>query len=155
MYYPPSLRKPRLSGVRLIGMGIILFVLLLLALLFYLLALPAWQIRLAGVQTTAVAHEDGICAGDNDNPGDSYSFTYEFTDTHEHYHRVAQDSFCTDVYHDGDHVTIWYMPDDPTRILTDLQAIMLSLFSGIGAVGAAILLFVFYRLFIRPLRRNK
>jgi len=153
MYYPPLVRKSRISGIRLIGMSIILFILLILAVLFYALAFPVWQIRLTGTQTSAIAHEDRICAGDSENPGDSYSFSYEFTDTHEHHYRIAQHSFCTTVYNDGDHVAIWYMPDDPTRFVTDLQVMLASIFSAIGAIAAVILLIVFYRLFIRPFRR--
>jgi hypothetical protein len=151
MDYYPRVRKPWFSGARLIGMGVVLLIFLVLALLFGLLAIPTWQIRLAGIQASAIAHEDGVCPGDSNDPGDSYSFTYEFRGTKGQHYHVAQDSFCTDVYNDGQRVTIWYVPDDPPRIVTDMQVIMLYVFSAIGLPAMVILLIVFFRLLIPPL----
>jgi hypothetical protein len=133
MYNPPLVRKSRFCVAKPIWMSFLLLDLLVGGLFFWL-GFSTVQVRLNGVQTTAIAHADGVCASDDSSPGDSYSFTYEFTGTNGQHYQIAQDSFCTNVYHDGDHVTIWYMPDNPSHITTDLDVHMLYLFSGIGVL---------------------
>ncbi|HEU5381161.1 MAG TPA: DUF3592 domain-containing protein [Ktedonobacteraceae bacterium] len=149
----PQITRPRFSGARLFVMGVLLAVFLISAALFCWLALPAWQIHLSGVQANAIAHAHGYCEGDNDNPGISYAFTYEFTDARGQQHRVAQDGFCTDVYQDGDHVTVWYLPHEPTRMVTDLEVHMLYIFTALGALETLILGVVFFKL-LKPRRAS-
>jgi len=80
MYYQPLVRKSRFSGAKLIWTSMILS-LLVAGSLFFWLGFSTLQVRLKGVQTTAIAHADGVCASDDNSSGDSYSFTYEFTGT--------------------------------------------------------------------------
>ena len=141
MYYQPLVRKSRFSGAKLIWTSMILS-LLVAGGLFFWLGFSTLQVRLKGVQTTAIAHADGVCASDDNSSGDSYSFTYEFTGTNGQQYRIAEDSFCTNVYHDGDHVTIWYMPDNPSHLTTDLDVHLLYLFSGMGVLVIVSLLVV-------------
>jgi hypothetical protein len=133
MYNPPLVRTSWFFGAKPIWMSMLLLELLVGG-LFFGLGFSTVQVRLNGVQTTAIAHADGVCASDESSSGDSYSFTYEFTGTNDQHYRIAQDSFCTNVYHDGDHVTIWYMPDDPSHLITDLDVHMLYFFSGMGVL---------------------
>jgi Protein of unknown function (DUF3592) len=151
MYYPPLVRKSRFFGAKLIWMSMILS-LLVAGGLFFGLGFSTVQVRLNGVQTTAIAHADGICASDENSSGDSYSFTYEFTGTNGQQYRIAQDSFCTNVYYDGDHVTIWYMPNDPSQVRTDLDVHMLYLFLGVGMLPIVSFWVVFVMI---PLMRRK
>ena len=152
MYYP-QITRPRFSGPRLIVMSILFLVLLVTAGLFYWLGFPVLQTRVSGVQTTALAHAIAICPGDSDSPGDSYAFSYEFTTASGQHYNIAQHGFCTNVYNDGDHVTLWYMSGDPHRFATDMQVNMLYIFAAVGAVIDIPLLLVFLRLLFRPLRR--
>jgi hypothetical protein len=134
MYYQPLVRKSRFFAAKSIWISILLLDLLVGGGLFFGLGFSTLQVRMNGVQTTAIAHEDGVCASDESSSGDSYSFTYEFTGTNGQHYRIAQDSSCSNVYHDGDHVTIWYLPNDPSHLTTDLDVHMLSLFSGMGVL---------------------
>lgn len=154
MYYPQTTR-PRFSGGRLIGMTIFLLIILVPIGLFYLLGFSVLQARFAGVQTTAIAHEIAICPGDSNNPGDSYAFNYEFTTANGQHYNLNQDGFCTNIYNDGDHVTIWYMANDPQHFATDLQVHMTYIFTAIGLVIDVPLLLVFLRLLFRPFRRAR
>src|SRR5215469_14643072 len=137
MYYQPLVRKSRFFSAKPIWIGFLLLNLLIAGGLFFALGFSTIQVRLNGVQTTAIAHADGVCASDESSSGDSYSFTYEFTGTNGRHYRSAQDSFCTNVYHDGDHVTIWYMPNDPSHLTTDLDVHMLYLFLGVDILFMA------------------
>jgi hypothetical protein len=78
MYYQPLVRKSRFFGAKPIWMSILLLDLLVAGGLFFGLGFSTVQVRLNGVQTTAIAHAEGVCASDESSPGDSYSFTYEF-----------------------------------------------------------------------------
>src|SRR5215469_14161642 len=142
MYYQPLVRKSRFFSAKPIWIGFLLLNLLIAGGLFFALGFSTIQVRLNGVQTTAIAHADGVCASDESSSGDSYSFTYEFTGTNGQHYRIAQDSFCTNLYHDGDRVTIWYTPNDPSHITTSLEVDMLYLFSGIGLLVIVSLLVV-------------
>lgn len=154
MYYP-QVTKPRFSGARLIGMSIFFLVILVPVWLFYLLGFPVLQARLGGVQTTAIAHAVAICPGTSDSPGDSYAFTYEFTTVNGQHYNLAQDGFCTNIYNDGDHMTLWYMPGDPHHFATDLQVHTAYIFAAIGAAIDVPLLLLFLKLLFRPFRRAR
>lgn len=121
-----------LSSARRIVIAIFLLAFLVITILLYFFAFPSWQLRFTGVQTTAIAHEDGICESDDDSSSDSYSFTYSFSGPQGKSYSVTHDSFCTNVISDGDQVTIWYEPDNPTNVLATPEAILLYIFSGIG-----------------------
>ena len=120
-----------MSAARWLMVAIGLFGLLIITILLYFFAFPSWQLRLQGVQTTAIAHEDGICASDDDS-NDSYAFSYSFTGPQGKSYNVTHNSFCTNVISDGDQVAIWYAPDNPTNVLATPEAILLYIFSGIG-----------------------
>lgn len=119
------------SSARRIVIAIFLFMFLVLTILLYFFAFPSWRLRFTGVQTTAIAHEDGICASDDDS-NDSYAFSYAFTGPQGQSYSVTHGSFCTNIISDGDQVTVWYMPDNPTNVLAMPEAILLYIFSGIG-----------------------
>jgi len=128
------------SSASRIVIAIFLFVFLVLTILLYFFAFPSWQLRLTGVQATAIAHEDGICASDDDS-NDSYAFSYSFNGPQGKSYSVTHNSFCTNVINDGDQVAIWYAPDNPTNVLAMPEAILLYIFSGIGgAIDLACLL---------------
>ena len=148
MYDPPLVRKSRFFDAKLVWMSMLLS-LLVAGGLFFVLGFSTVQVRLNGVQTTAIAHADGVCASDESSSGDSYSFTYEFTGTNGQHYRIAQDSFCTNVYHDGDHVTIWYLPNDPSHLTTDLDVKTLYLFLGVGILFLMSFLVVFVMILLR------
>ena len=151
MDYPQTTR-PRFSGAKLIGMTIFLLVILVPAGLFYLLGFPVLQARFAGVQTTAIAHAGAICSGFTD---DIYVFTYEFTTANGQHYTLAQNGFCTNIYNDGDHITLWYMPSDPHHFATDLQVHILYIFTAVGLTIEVPLLLIFLRILFRPLRRGR
>lgn len=144
MYYKSfqthSVRKrSRNSATRPIVISILLLNFLVVAALLYWLALPAWQVRLSGVQTTAIAHVDSACGNGDDSP--DYAFSYTYTGPQEKSYRVAHDNFCTNVISNGDQVTVWYMPDNPTNLLTSPEAILLYVFSAMGgALGLGLLI---------------
>lgn len=154
MYYPNypnySIRqRKRFTGTRLLVICILSFTFLLISALEYWMALPAWQVRLHGVQTSAVAHIAGEC--DDDDGSVTYAFSYTFEDARGDTHRVTQDSFCTNVIDEGSHVTLWYMTEDPKNILTDFESYMLYGFSGAGILIAIVDLIIVLVLIFRPL----
>lgn len=120
------------SSARRMVIAIFLLVLLVITILLYFFAFPSWQLRFTGVQTTAIAHEDGICESDDDSSSDSYAFSYSFTGPQGQSYSVTHGSFCTNIISDGDQVTVWYMQDNPTNVLAMPEAILLYIFSGIG-----------------------
>lgn len=150
MYYPnyPFGRRRRFSFGRLIVVCSLGFTLLLLVALEYWLALPAWKVRFQGAQTTAVAH---IIADCSDDDGVAYAFSFTFKDIRGDTHRIAHDSFCTNVIDDGDQVTIWYMPGEPTNLLTDVESYLLYGFSGAGILVALADLIIILLITLRPL----
>jgi hypothetical protein len=93
------------------------------------------------VETKALARATSNCSDDDDS-ADSFVFTYSFTGPQGKQYQIAQDDFCTNVINDGDYVTIWYMPNDPTRLLTTPQVILLYVFSALGAVADLVCLLV-------------
>lgn len=136
--------------------GIFLFIFLVITILLYLLAFPSWQLRLGGVQTTALAHADGVCANDDGSSGDSYSFTDAFTGPQGKHYQIARNDFCTNVINDGDHVAIWYTPNGPTNFLTTPEVILLYIFSAIGgAVDLACLVVILLTLISGSRARRK
>ena len=152
----PGRRGDAFSPIRRILTAIFLCVFLVITVLLYFLALPAWQLRLRGVQTSALARASSVCSSDDDS-SDSYVFTYTFTGPQGKQYQITHDSFCTNVINDGDRVTVWYMPDNPTNILTTPEAILLYVFSGLGGgmdLACLIVMLLTFRSGLRARRRR-
>ncbi len=114
-------RKPRfLKGKWLGFVGFFLFslIFLLAGSIPSLLNLSGLQARFTGVKTTALATAEGSCGSDDENDS-SFYYTYTFTDSHGKVYQVTNTSACSSgIVSDGEHVTIWYQPHDPTQFIT-------------------------------------
>ena len=156
MYEQPFIPPvgPRFPLARLLLLVIPLILLLVISGLLYWLALPVWQLRLNGTQTRATAHALGICDNNNDG-GPTYSFSYEFTALNGQHYNVPIESHCNNAYSDGDTVTIWYESQHPTSLLTDVDAVVLYIFSAIGGVVDLALLIMLLVVLFWPLLRRK
>lgn len=155
MYYPnyPFGRRKSFSGARVIVICVLGFTFLLISALEYWLALPAWQLRLQGVQTTATAHIIGDCSDDDGSA--SYYFSFTFTDLRGESHRIAHDSFCTNVINDGDQVNVWYLPGNPENMMTDVESYLLYGFSGVGLLIAVVDFIIVLVMIFRFLLANR
>nr|WP_201392151.1 DUF3592 domain-containing protein [Ktedonobacter sp. SOSP1-52] len=134
--------------------GICLLIALFLGALIYWLAASTWQVRLNGNQTRAIAHKYVYCEKTEDSPG-SFSFKYDFTDTHGKKHSVANPNFCTNVFENGDEVTIWYMPDDPTSMITDAEAVVAYIITGVLGGLSLVALIISLIALLKPLLRPR
>lgn len=149
-------RSSGFSLVRRVVGSLFLCIFLIITILLYFLAFPAWQVRLNGVQTTAIAHADGVCSSDDDSSsGDSYSFSYSFTDAQGKHYQIARDSFCTNIIDDGAQVTVWYMANDPHTLLTTPEAVLLYIFSGLGGGVDLVSLVIILSMVIGGLRAKR
>src|SRR5258708_2378811 len=80
----------------------------------WLFDLDGLQARFSGVQTTALVSVAHSC-GDGD-----FVFTFTFTDTDGETHHITDESLCTnDLVTNGTHVTLWYLPNNPGRLITE------------------------------------
>jgi hypothetical protein len=82
---------------------------------------PGVLARFTGVQTTAsVSVEVGESCGDDGDSGNY--FTYTFTDNRGKTQEITDNSACSSgIVSDGDQVTIWYEPYDPTHFISANQ----------------------------------
>jgi Protein of unknown function (DUF3592) len=110
-----------------------LLVLLPLFGLAFWLGIPAWNVRITGVQTNAVAKEIASCGADDyATQGDNAvtaSFAFQYTGSHGQAYSVTSHAFCNSLYNDGEHITLWYLPNDPNSILTGEEATWLYVFT--------------------------
>lgn len=105
------------------GMWVVLGVWFVFALIFFgagsIPAFMNWSGFLAhftGVQTTGLATAIGDC-GDSDSSGNYYEYT--FTDRQGVIHKIENTSVCSSgIVSDGERVTIWYNPNDPSQFMT-------------------------------------
>lgn len=80
----------------------------------WLFNLDGLQARFSGVQTTALVSVAHSCGDGN------FVFTFTFTDTDGETHHITNESLCTnDIVTNGTHVTLWYLPNDPGRLITE------------------------------------
>lgn len=154
---PPFGRRNNSSSParRIVG-SIFVCVFLVDGLLLYFFAWPFWQIRLNGVETTALARAVAVC--DDDDGSVTYVFSYAFTDAHGTQYHITRDGFCTNTISDGDRVALWYMPGDPHQLLTTPEAILLYIFSGLGGamdLAALVVLLLTLRNSLRARRRQE
>jgi hypothetical protein len=78
--------------------------------------LPGFLAHFTGVQTTGLATAIGDC-GDSDSSGDYYAYT--FTDRQGVIHKIENTSVCSSgIVSDGERVTIWYNPNNPSQFIT-------------------------------------
>jgi hypothetical protein len=114
------IQRNRSSKGKWLGYGLFLFFFLIFLLagsIPMLLNLPGVQARFTGVKTTGLATADGSCSSDDDSSG--FYYTYTFTDSRGKIYQITDASTCSSgIVSDGEHVTIWYQPDDPTHFIT-------------------------------------
>lgn len=126
---------------RLIVGMIGLFIFLLSCCLLCTLAFPSWLIRLAGVQTTAIAQIDKICSYDNEEGRFLYSFSYLFTGPQGQHYRITREDQCGGPG-DGVQIMVWYTPNDPIHLLLGSEVTPLYIFSGLGILANLLGLFL-------------
>lgn len=97
------------------GLGIFFFCSLLFALggrIPAFINLPGFRARFTGIETTALVSAVGDC-------DDGNYFMYTFTDNHGQVHQITDNSTCSSgIVSDGERVSLWYNPDDPTQFIT-------------------------------------
>jgi len=121
MDYYAIARQPRFSKRRRVGYGLFfLFSLIFLVAgsLPALFNLPGLQARFTGLTTTALVTLAGSCGSDSED-GESFYYMFTFTDNHGKEYQVTNTSVCSSgIVSDGERVTIWYQPADPTKFIT-------------------------------------
>lgn len=127
---PPGGRLLRLAGI-------VLLLGLLVGLFFWTGLAQSWQLRLTATSTTATIHITGTCVADDDMLN---TYAYDFTDlaSGQHYTLIDPNS-CTDLYHDGQVVQLWYTLGQQSHVLTDVAAQQLYWMSAVAAVLALVL----------------
>lgn len=81
-----------------------------------LLNIQGLQARFTGQQTTALATAVGENCGKNGN-GNYYMYT--FTDRSGKTEQIINNTVCSSgIVSDGEKVTIWYNPQDPSQLIT-------------------------------------
>jgi hypothetical protein len=107
--------------------------------------LPGLQARFTGVETTARASVEESC----DDGGDYFAFT--FTDKQEKVHHLTNTSTCfSGIFTNGEKVTLWYQPDDPSRFITANEWLFNMIFLvGFSIPFFSVLIFSVFLLFRR------
>jgi hypothetical protein len=123
------------------GMGGIIAYLVVLAVLaipLFWIGIPAWQVRAAGVSTVGTARLTQDCCASTDGDGnptpETYQVSIQFNDQSGELHIVDSHWACNNFYNDGDQVSLWYLPSDPSRFLTGGEAFWLYITSVLWAV---------------------
>ncbi len=133
--------------------AIFLAMLSVLAWLAIWLGIPAWYIRLTGTQTTGIAKVIASCGADDyatqgDN-AETFVYVFQITDTRGHTQLLTAHSACNNLYDNGEHITVWYLPGDLTSFLTSAEAFWLYILTPIWLVITGIVSYFFWWL-VRP-----
>jgi hypothetical protein len=134
------------------GCGLIacLVALAVLAIPLFWIGIPGWQVRVAGVSTVGTARLDSSCGPSTDANGnptpETYHVTIRFNDQSGKLHQVESHWACNNFYNDGEQVSLWYLPSDPSRFLTGGEAFWLSITSVLWMVITFLVLLGFFKL---------
>lgn len=128
--FAPQMRQPRNRSFR-IGCSVgILVLLVLLAIPALLVFVPGWHVRLAGVTAQGTAHLAGNCAPtDVNDTTPTYRVVIQFANAQGVQHRDESHWACNNLYDEGEHVSLWYLPGDPGSFLTSGEFVWLAIFS--------------------------
>lgn len=149
----PLQKKAPATRGRLKSWRGILLLWLLLAMCFGVLLLPMWEIRLLGVQTTAVAHAYHPCYDDDEEVA-STTFSIQFTGTDGQRYTLIDPHSCN-VYTNGETFSFWYLPTDPTQNIAGFGIDVFYLLNALWASGFLLLLFFSLRWFGGTVHRRK
>jgi hypothetical protein len=154
---------PQKNGLaRGCSLGCVVACLLALAVLTIpalLLGAPAWRVRTQGVQAQGTATLAGSCGSSRDENGNEGPETFQviihFTDQQGRPHQVGSHWACNNFYDNGESVSLWYLPDDPSTFLTAGEAIWLYIVTAIWGIFALALVAVLVIALVLMLRRPK
>lgn len=149
---PRHLILPR--EIHLLVTGGCALILILALWLAYWLGIPAWYVRIGGIETSGIAKAVASCGGDDyaqqgDN-AETFIYTFRFSDPQGQPYTVTREGNCNNLYSDGEHISLWYLPQDSQRILTAQEAPWLYIFTCIW-LGVTGLMLRFFWLLLRPL----
>ena len=136
-----------------------LVALALLAIPLFWIGIPAWQVRVAGVSTVGTARVDYSCGTSTDTDGnptaETYQVTIQFNDQSGKLQQVESHWACNNFYNNGEPVSLWYLPSDPSRFLTGGEAIWLYVTSVLWAGITFMVLLSFFTMLLAQLRGRK
>jgi hypothetical protein len=122
----------------------------ILAIPLFLIGIPAWQVRAGGVSTVGTATLTASCGESTDADGnptpETFEVTIQFTDQNGQLHKVGSHWACNNFYNDGEQVSLWYLPGDPSRFLTGGEAFWLYITSALWTVITFMVLLGFFTL---------
>ncbi len=148
--FGPGARRRVARGCGLGGMIGCLVALSLLAIPLFLIGIPAWQVRAGGVSTVGTATLTSDCGASTDADGnpspETYQVTIQFNDQSGKLHKVESHWACNNFYNDGEQVSLWYLPSDPSRFLTGGEAFWLYITSALWAIITFFVLLGFFTL---------
>jgi len=140
------------------GLGGMITCLLALAIPLFWIGIPSWQVRATGVSTVGTATLVSSCGTSTDGDGnptvETYQVSIQFTDQQGRTHQVESHWACNNFYSDGQQVSLWYLPGDPSRFLTDGEAIVLYITSLFWVVITFVVLLNFFILLVARLGRK-
>lgn len=151
VYALPPLRQPPRMDLALVLTWMCFLSLVGLAVLAIWLFIPPWQIRLAGNQAQGTAVHVLDCGAD-DNGDETFLTVFRFRDAQGQLYEVPPGDDCNDLYQNGDPVSLWYLPSDPNRMLSDWDIVGLSILTPlllIAVLGCGWLFWKAVRYFIR------
>jgi len=141
--------------------GVIAYLVLLsvLAIPLFWIGIPGWQVRVAGVSTVGTARLDDSCGPSTDTNGNPTPETYHvsilYHDQSGKLHEVESHWNCNNFYTDGEQVSLWYLPSDPSRFLTGGEAFWLALTSVLWMMITFLVLLGFVKLLGARLRGRR
>ena len=157
--FGPGAQRRVARGCGLGGMIACLVALGVLAIPLFLVGIPAWQVRAEGVSTVGTATLTASCGTTEDehgNPGpETYEVTIRFNDQSGQLHKVESHWACNNFYNNGEQVSLWYLPNDPSRFLTSGEAVWLYITSALWAIITFVVVLIFVLLAGALLRRRR
>jgi uncharacterized membrane protein len=128
-------RRRATRGGRMGGAVGMLLLLGLLAIPAVLVFVPSWHVRLAGVTAHGTARLVEQCANTNsDDSTATYVVQIVFTDAHGIQHHDESHWSCTNIYDNGEQLSLWYLPDDPASFLTSGEFTWMAILSVVWLV---------------------
>lgn len=148
--YGPVAQRRVARGCGLSSMIACLVALAVLAIPLFWIFIPGWQVRATGVSTVGTATLTSSCGTSTDGDGnptpETFQVSIQFTDQSGKLHKVESHWACNNFYNDGEQVSLWYLPSDPSRFLTGGEAFWLYITSAIWMVITFLVLLSFFTL---------
>ena len=151
----PQVAAPAGAGMLRVQFLILFLLLTVLAIPGIWFILPSVYIQIVGHHTQGRVSVVADCGSDDDDDTNTNQAIILFRNDQGQLFEIPPNDTCTNFMNDGDSLTVWYLPNNPssTFVLSGIAAFFY-VFGGIWLVGTVIALFFFARITLRLLKAS-